>query len=81
VQFLSFLLPCVLLVASTIGFVFGWHWDTVGGQLQMDYPNDWELKILGHAISNFGNTLECLGGIGMLLRAVIVDLAISTPPQ
>jgi hypothetical protein len=74
-RFFYALLSCALLVASIIGITIGWYWHRMGMQFQTDYPNDWELnwefRMLAHAINNFGITLECLGGIGVLASIML----------
>lgn len=67
-RFLYMLISCFSFAVSIVCFALGWHWDLKGAHLQVDYPNDWELKILGHALSDLGNTLECLGGMGGMPR-------------
>lgn len=63
---IQIVVPLIVIAASAFLFVVGWEWARRGNDLQMDYYG-WDIKMIGHAISDLGNVIECIGVLGALV--------------
>lgn len=64
---IQMVVPWIVVVASVLIFALGWEWERKGNVILHDYVNDSDFKVIGHAISDFGNVLECIGTLGALV--------------
>jgi hypothetical protein len=64
---IQIVVPWFVVAVSAFLFALGWEWNRKGELLREDFHISSEYNQLGHAISDLGNTIECIGILGALV--------------